>query len=185
VRHDEEVRKAKLAAQADKQKKWNACAAQVGPNRTAKCGANPADAGKPKENPISHLYKHVFLTWSVCNQTMMSCTKVKFQQGKISFIGSMTTSPASLGKGTLFPTVGYSYRDPAVHKRESQSTSGSIGRYGIGFGQNEKGIAWSDWDITVGTNPQGGWIGSENSGVKMFGLSFSRGFGSWCPDGNC
>jgi len=177
--------KARLA-QALKQQKWDACAAKMGPNRTAMCGKSPANAGQPKENPVTLLWKHVFLTWSLCLPGSHSCVKTKFQQGKVSFIGAVTTSPATPGIGSLFPTLGYSHRDPAVHPRESKSTSGSIGRYGIGFGQNEKGTAWSDWDISVGTNfKEGGWLGTENSGIKMFGLSWSQGLGSWCPDSHC
>jgi RHS repeat-associated protein len=183
LRREAAARKAKLAALAAKQKKWNDCAAVVGPSRTAKCGPNPADAGKPKENPVTHLWKHVYLTWSLCSPTSHLCGKLKFQHGKVSISSSVATSPATPSLYSLFPTIGYQHR---VTGREPASVSGSVGRYGVGFGWNEHGVAWSDWDISVGTSPKGGWLGTENSGIAMFGGSLGASTPwSWCLIGSC
>jgi RHS repeat-associated protein len=190
LRREAAARKAKLAALAAKQKKWDACAAKVGPNRTAMCGADPKDAGKPKSNPLTfakagveHLWEHMYVSWSLCSKTINTCGKLKFQHGKVSISSSITTSPSEPSKYSFLPTIGYQHR---VTGREPASVSGSLGRYGAGFGWNEHGVAWSDWDVSVGTNPKGGWIGTENNGIAMFGLSAgaSTPF-SWCLIGSC
>lgn len=114
------------------------------------------------------------------------CGKVKIQNGRISILTSWTTTPAKPGLGSLFPTVGYAHKSSG---REKTSVSGSVGRYGVGVGVRKDGsVNWSDWDVSVGTNftkSGGGWLGTENNGVQMFGGSITWSLASWCAIGSC
>ncbi|MEJ3750926.1 RHS repeat-associated core domain-containing protein [Actinomycetes bacterium KLBMP 9797] len=183
------AKRAKEAALKAKKKKWDACVAQYGVQRSAKCGPQPG-AKRNDSGPLDllakagdHLWKHTFVSWQLCNPKSHVCGKVKFQNGRLSILSSITTTPAAPGKGSLFPTIGYANKSSG---REKVSANGSVGRYGVGFGVRKDGsVNWNDWDVSVGTNPAGAWIGTENSGIQMVGGSLSFSIWSGCLIGSC
>ncbi|MEJ3750925.1 RHS repeat-associated core domain-containing protein [Actinomycetes bacterium KLBMP 9797] len=176
---EEAAKKAKLAAQKAKREVWMRCMYRYAAY-TSKCGEDPMPP-KKGEGVYSKVSRHVFASWQVCPSH--ACFKFKVQNGRISILTAATTSPAKPGWGSLFPTVGWANK---TSDREKSSVSGSFGRYGVGVGVRKNGTPnGSDWDASVGTNPAGGWLGTENSGIQRFGLSGTTTLGSWCVIGNC
>ncbi|MEO3746487.1 RHS repeat-associated core domain-containing protein [Plantactinospora sp. B5E13] len=161
-------RKAREAARAAKQKKWNDCVAVYGQARNAKCGPNPANAGKKSKGSIfSYLKPRVFAEWQVC--LGHHCGKVKIQNGKTKIGYAYQTSFSKPSVDTLlnglFPRLGYS--NLPGDRREKQSTSVSVGRYAAGWGIRENGTPnLDDWEIKISTNPRGGWIGTGGFNVS-------------------
>ncbi|MFE9689124.1 RHS repeat-associated core domain-containing protein [Micromonospora sp. NPDC005806] len=174
---EEAAKRARLAALKAKKDQWMHCMARYA-GYTSICGKDPI----PRNGGLyDHLYKHVGIGWSACVGT---CYKVKFQNGKISVSASINSNPTLPGPGSLFPTISYSHRS---HGRHDISVSGSVGRWGGGYGIDEKTgkVDWDDWDVSVGTNPAGGWIGTENQGITAGGMTMSYTIWSSCRRGSC
>ncbi|MEJ3746327.1 RHS repeat-associated core domain-containing protein [Actinomycetes bacterium KLBMP 9797] len=161
---EEAAKKAKEAAKKAAQKKWNACVAQYGAQRSAKCGPRPIAAGKPSGGGVlGYLKKRLFSEWSLCHGH--KCTKIKIQDGKFRFGvgGQLKHSKPSID--TLFPTYGYSHK---AGNREKQSMSITVGRYSVGWGITDKGnLNFEDWEVKVSTNPKGGWFGPREINVSI------------------
>ncbi|MER7274595.1 RHS repeat-associated core domain-containing protein [Dactylosporangium sp. NPDC000244] len=172
-RRAEQIAKARAAALKKKVDAWNHCAAADPYMR--KCGKYPGPKGQTIQ---SYLWKHVFVTESFCVHKV--CWKAKWQNGKLSLSNAVSTSA---GLGFSFPTVGYAHKSSG---RQAASVSGSVGRWGAGVGLKPNGAPdWSDWDVSVGTNPAGGWLGTENGPVKGAGVSYTHSLWSTCLVGSC
>ncbi|GLH97519.1 RHS repeat-associated core domain-containing protein [Phytohabitans aurantiacus] len=179
-KREEQAKKAKLAALKAKKQKWMECIA-LNRGMDGKCGSDPMP--RKSDSLPKTLWKHGFLSWQLCSPTHMVCGKIKVQNGRISILSAVTTSPAEPSLYSLFPTVGLANKSSG---REKKSYSGSYGRWGAGVGINPDGsINRQDWDVSVGTSIKGGLVGTENSGIKRFGGSLSRTWWSQCFIGSC
>ena len=176
-RRAEQAAKAKLAALKKKKDAWNHCiGASFGYNMDS-CGKDPMPGNGQTIQGL--LWKHVFVTEAFCVSRW--CFKAKWQNGKLSL--STAASLKQPKQGFSFPTVGWANKSSG---RQKQSVSGSVGRWGAGFGIKPDGSPdWSDWDVSVGTNPAGGWLGSENGYMQGAGVSMTQGWKSWCLVGSC
>jgi RHS repeat-associated protein len=170
---EEAAKKAKLAAKKAAQKKWDACVAQYGAQRSAKCGSRPIAAKKSGGGGVlDYLGKRLFAEWSVCQGH--NCTKIKIQGGKIRVGVARQLKSSKIGLDTLFPNLGFSHR---AGNREKQSMSIQVGRYGVGWGVDDKGqLNFDDWELKVSTNPRGGWFGPPELNV-----SFTRSLWEYFP----
>ncbi|MFU8853055.1 RHS repeat-associated core domain-containing protein [Micromonospora sp. SL1-18] len=174
------AKRARLAALRAKKQKWMNCMRQnVGYTRI--CGKDPIPR---KGGLFHHLHQHVGFTWTACPPTSRVCLKYKIQNGRQSILVSYMTSPSALGAASLFPSISYSHWS---HGRKKVSVSGSVGRWGGGYGISKKtGLpVWEDWDVSVGLNPAGGLAGTENTGIKAVGLSYTVTIWTRCARGTC
>jgi RHS repeat-associated protein len=169
---EEAAKKARQAAKKAAQKKWNACVAQYGAQRSAKCGSRPIAAKSSGGGILDHLKKRLFSEWSLCQGH--NCTKIKIQDGKFRFGIARQLKSSTPGIDTLFPNFGYSAK---AGNREKQSMSITVGRYSVGWGVKDNGlINFNDWEVKVSTNPKGGWFGPREINV-----SFTRSLFEYFP----
>ncbi|MFG2059153.1 RHS repeat-associated core domain-containing protein [Micromonospora sp. NPDC048930] len=176
-RRAEQAAKAKLAALKKKKDAWNHCLGESRGYNMDKCGKDPMPGTGQTIQGL--LAKRIFISESFCVSRW--CFKAKVQNGKLSLnTGTSLTMPK---QGFSFPTIGVALKSSGRQKR---SVSGSLGRWGVGVGIKPDGHPdWKDMDFTVGTNPAGGPLGSENGYVKGAGISMTQGWKSWCFNGDC